>query len=96
MRLPGGRDELLGQTVEENESAKTEKEQLETGKASKESQRCQGRVSTKKGSVNFTVGIASNSAGFSSSLSTGTSLMALLPGLWWVGVAMHLVLAKGL
>lgn len=93
MRLPGGRDELLGQTVEENESAKTEKEQLETGKASKESQRCQGRVSTKKGSVNFTVGIASNSAEFSS---LGTSLMALLPGLWWVGVAMHLVLAKGL
>lgn len=35
MRLPGERDELLGQTVEENESAKTEEEQLETGKSIK-------------------------------------------------------------
>lgn len=50
-------------------------------------------VSTKKGSVSFTVGIALLSR-ILSSLSTGTSLMALLPGLWWVGVAMHLVLAK--
>jgi len=45
-----------------------EKEQLETGKASKESHRCQGRVSTRKGSVNLTVGIVSNSSEFSSSV----------------------------
>ena len=74
MRLPGERDELLEQTAEENESAKTEEEQLETEeKASKASHRCRGRVRTKKGSENLTVGIASNSSEFSSSLSTGTS-----------------------
>ena len=50
MRLPGERDELLGQTAEENESAKTEEEQLETEeKASKASHRCRGRVKYQEG-----------------------------------------------